>query len=41
MKQNLNKMLVLVATEFDGIYDKGGEIDATCSWMNNKNLVVV
>ena len=24
MKHNLNKMLVLVATEFDGIYDKGG-----------------
>jgi (p)ppGpp synthase/HD superfamily hydrolase len=24
MKHNLNKMLVLVATEFDGIFDKGG-----------------
>lgn len=24
MKHNLNKMLVLVTTEFDGIYDKGG-----------------
>ncbi len=24
MKSNLNKMLVLVTTEFDGIFDKGG-----------------
>lgn len=24
MKHNLNKMLVLVTTEFDGIFDKGG-----------------
>jgi (p)ppGpp synthase/HD superfamily hydrolase len=24
MKHNLNKMIVLVTTEFDGIYDKGG-----------------
>lgn len=24
MKHNLNKMLVLATTEFDGIYDKGG-----------------
>lgn len=24
MKHNLNKMLVLVTTEFDGIYDRGG-----------------
>ena len=24
-KEQLNKMLVLVATEFDGIYDKGGQ----------------
>lgn len=24
MKHNLNKMIVLVTTEFDGVYDKGG-----------------